>query len=250
VLPRVYENHLLSRLAHTDAMTLEWEHVELPTGPIPDTDSSRYVYFPCDGLIVLGAHEPFKGMQVALVGRRGSSGVFFSRALSASAIIRGRGWRVPRATLHEAARQSAAVDQVIASDNDELVCQVARHLHAAQMAVVSQRVAAWLNTAAEQSGLDALHVTHEGLAQLLGIRRSGVTTALHQLEANGAIRSSRGRIALKNRRALEQCAMIDPPLQEARAPGLPTIEAARTPQPRKAGTSQQLSGDGRRTSAT
>lgn len=76
MLPRVYENHLLSRLAHTDAMTLEWEHVELPTGPIPDTDSSRYVYFPCDGLIVLGAHEPAKGMQVALVGRRGSSGVF------------------------------------------------------------------------------------------------------------------------------------------------------------------------------
>jgi hypothetical protein len=195
-------------LARTDAKSLTWEQIELARGPISDEDASQYVYFPCSSLIVLRQNQPASQMQVALVGRHGSSGVSFSRTLGASVVISGSGWRVPRMMLRDAARKWDAVEQVLAADNDKLVHQVVHHLYAAQAGFVSQRVAAWLAMAAKQSGFDAFEIVHEELATLLAIRRAGVTTALHLLEGQGAIRAFRGCIKLRDLDALEQCAGI------------------------------------------
>ena len=53
---------------------------------------------------------------------------------------------------------------------------------------------------------DALTVTHDFLALLLGVRRQGVTVALHELEGRGLIRSTRGEIRILDREGLERAA--------------------------------------------
>jgi hypothetical protein len=50
---------------------------------------------------------------------------------------------------------------------------------------------------------DAVAVTHEFLALLLGVRRQGVTVALHELEGKGLIRSTRGEVRILDREGLE-----------------------------------------------
>lgn len=208
MLPSGLENPVLANLAATEAASLDWEQIELAQGPVPDGDARQYVYFPCAGLIGLRQDGPSRWIQVALVGHRGSSSLHLSRALGAFVIVQGNGWRVPRATLSRAARQSAVVDHVLVADNDNLLEQVVQHLRSAQLALIPQRVAGWLCLAAEQSDLDAFDITHEDLAGFLAIRRSGVTTAMHLLEGEGAVRSGRGHILIKDRHVLEQLAAI------------------------------------------
>jgi CRP-like cAMP-binding protein len=70
---------------------------------------------------------------------------------------------------------------------------------------VNERLARWLLMCHDRVQAE-LALTHEFIAIMLGVRRPSVTTALHVLEGNGFIRSQRGLIIIRNRRALEEFA--------------------------------------------
>jgi CRP-like cAMP-binding protein len=69
-----------------------------------------------------------------------------------------------------------------------------------------QRCARWLLMVADQIGRESFHLTQEFLAQMLGVRRAGVTAAEGTLRRNGLIESSRGMLFLRDRPGLEQAA--------------------------------------------
>ena len=197
-------NRLLAALSRTAAAALPWEPITLAAGAIPRPISREFLYFPCSGLICLHCGEAGR-VEVAVVGRGGSTGVALAQ-LDSSVVLEGDGWRVPRGALRGAARANEQVDELLAADSDSLLEQMMEHLAAANRASVIQRVAQWLLAAEAHSGIDSFRITHEMLAALLAVRRSGVTVALHHLEGSGAVRSRRNRVAIRDRSKLQAAA--------------------------------------------
>ena len=68
------------------------------------------------------------------------------------------------------------------------------------------RLARWLLMAHDRIGDDTLPLTHEFLSLMLGVRRAGVTEALHALRERGLISYGRGQITVKDRKGLERAA--------------------------------------------
>src|SRR5262249_39111293 len=71
---------------------------------------------------------------------------------------------------------------------------------------IEERLARWLLMAQDRVDGDELFLTHEFLAVMLGVRRAGVTTALHQLEAQALISTARGSVIVLDRAGLEESA--------------------------------------------
>jgi CRP-like cAMP-binding protein len=73
-------------------------------------------------------------------------------------------------------------------------------------AKLDQRLARWILMADDRVDGSSLPLTHEFLSLMLGVRRAGVTEALHVLESKGLISSSRGAILVRNRKGIERSA--------------------------------------------
>lgn len=71
---------------------------------------------------------------------------------------------------------------------------------------IEERLARWLLMAHDRLERDEVPLTHEFLSVLLGVRRAGVTTALHQLESSALISTTRGRVTILDRDGLEESA--------------------------------------------
>jgi CRP-like cAMP-binding protein len=80
--------------------------------------------------------------------------------------------------------------------------QVSQTALATGKANVEQRLARWLLMAYDRGESESLPLTHEFLSVMLGVRRAGVTVALHNLEGEGLIRATRGVITLTDIEAL------------------------------------------------
>ena len=68
---------------------------------------------------------------------------------------------------------------------------------------ISQRLARWLLMSHDRARHDTMFLVHEFIASMLAVRRSGITTAIHELEALGAIRAHRGVVTIVDRAQLE-----------------------------------------------
>ncbi len=73
-------------------------------------------------------------------------------------------------------------------------------------AKIDERLARWLLMASDRLERDEMPLTHEFLALMLGVRRPGVTDALHRLEGDLLIRARRGSITIRDRDGLERAA--------------------------------------------
>jgi CRP-like cAMP-binding protein len=71
-------------------------------------------------------------------------------------------------------------------------------------ATIEARLARWILMAHDRLDAVSLPLTHEFLALILGVRRAGVTEALHALEAQKLIRSARGQVVVLNRKGIER----------------------------------------------
>lgn len=92
--------------------------------------------------------------------------------------------------------------------------------------MIEQRVARWIALYREAVQRDDLAITHRELAEFLGVRRSGVTVALHVLEGERIIRSRRGRLQVLDRDRLHATGRCDRPADRGRPIGAAYREAA------------------------
>lgn len=170
----------------------------------------RSIYFPTGSsislLMPLDASVP---PEVALAGSEGFYGISVALGMTISPVharVQGAGpaWRMGSSAFRrELSREPALRDGV---DRYIFVsfAQLARNAACNRFHVVLQRVARRLLMSADRAHSDAFHITHESLANVLGVRRVGVTGAARMLQKRRLIDYSRGEVKILDRAGLER----------------------------------------------
>ncbi|MBB2676159.1 UNVERIFIED_ORG: CRP-like cAMP-binding protein [Rhizobium esperanzae] len=174
---------------------------------LEDTPISN-VYILESGLASIVARFPGgRDLEVGIVGREGMTGaaVILGGEQSANRTfmqISGHGFKLPAPVLSAAVEESRALRSLLLAYVQTLLAQTTSTVLANGHAKLEERLARWLLMVHDRTDGTTIWLTHEFLAVMLGVRRAGVTVALHLLEGKGLIRSTRRQIVILNRRGL------------------------------------------------
>jgi CRP-like cAMP-binding protein len=210
----VSPNRILSRLSPADLGLLE-PHLEPANLPVHRPLEARnkridYVYFIEAGfasVVANGSGKP--SIEVGIIGREGMTGLAivmgYQRASHDTYIqAAGKGQRIRAAKLREADERSNTLHRAMLRYAHAYLLQTTATALANGRSKIEERLARWLLMADDRIDGDRLPLTHEFLSLMLGVRRSGVTTALQALERKGLISRMRGNILLRDRKGLEK----------------------------------------------
>ena len=120
--------------------------------------------------------------------------------------IAGRGMRISAGDLRNAMGLSGSLRSLLLRYVQTFMVQTAHTAVANARATLPQRLARWLLMAHDRVASDALPLTHEFLSLMMGVRRAGVTEAMHELAGLNLIKATRGEISILNRRGIEKMA--------------------------------------------
>jgi CRP-like cAMP-binding protein len=207
------QNRLLSMLPPADRKRIaaRCERVvhEIEEILAQDGKPIREAWFPTTG--VISQIQPCESgwIEVALVGHEGMVGVGLVLGVSKSLVI--ATIQAPGEILHLPVRQfkaemeaSSAFRKLINAYTYAQMKQVALAAACNRFHVVEQRLARWLLMASDRVRSRRFRMTHDVLAQMLGVRRPGVTSAASALQGRGLIRYNRGVLDILDRPALEK----------------------------------------------
>lgn len=184
------------------------------------------IFFPLDAVVALSMVREQARFQIGLAGKGDIVGIHRLLlpgfpAIIAQVLSGGSAIRVPADAVFRAAKADPSLHERLLGyafrSTAGFLAEAA--LQAALM--IEQRVARWIALYHEAVQRDDLAITHRELAELLGVRRSGVTVALHVLEGERIIRSRRGRLQILDRDKLHATGRCDDPA----SPGHPTSAA-------------------------
>jgi CRP-like cAMP-binding protein len=185
--------------------------VDMPLGMrlgIPN-EPQDYVYFPVAGLISVDAlTEGGESVEVGVIGREGFSGVYGilgHRQAAHSVIMQGAGsgLRIRTSIVRDEFMKGGAFAELFHSFLYMQIVQISQSVLCNRLHPVEMRMARWMLTAGDRMQSDQLSITQEFLAQMLGSRRTTVTVAAGQLQREGLIDYSRGRVRIVDRAGLE-----------------------------------------------
>lgn len=206
-----YQNQLLRSLSRKDRALL-WPRLEpaeltLRRSVEQANSSISHVYFPETGIISVVAKTAQREIEVGLIGREGMSGMAVllgdDRSPNDAYVqMAGAAHRMPTKQLAQALKASRTLREHLQRYAQVFMVQVAQTAFANGTAKIDARLARWLLMAHDRHDEDELPLTHEFIAVMLGVRRPGVTDALHKLEGRGLIRSERGVIRIVRRKGL------------------------------------------------
>ena len=190
-----------------EAVTLKERHViEVPTKPI------THAYFMETGVVsVVAVDSEDHRIEVGVIGYEGVTGVPLimgdTRAQHSTYMqIGGSGYRIPAEPFTAAIAGSETFRALMLKSAQGFLIQTAHTALANGRAKLEQRLARWLLMAHDRMTTDAVPLTHEFLAVMLGVRRAGVTVAIHGFERKGLVTTRRGQLTLVNRAGIEQIA--------------------------------------------
>jgi CRP-like cAMP-binding protein len=205
-------NRLLAALSHADrdlltpvleTVDLDVRHVlEVPNDPI------SHVYFVESGLVsIVGTAAPEHRIEIGMVGYEGMTGLTIvlggdRSANEALVQASGTALRIATESLRGMLEASRSLTATLLRYVNVFMVQGSQTALANGRGRLDERLARWLLMWDDRVQPDALAVTHEFLALLLGVRRQGVTVALHELEGKGLIRSTRGEVRILDREGL------------------------------------------------
>jgi CRP-like cAMP-binding protein len=207
------QNQLLAALPRRELARLRprLERVSLPLGDALYESGAQlsYVYFPTTAIVsLLYVMEDGSSAEIAVVGNEGVVGVALfmggettpSRGIVQSA---GHAYRLRGRYLKEEFIRAGELQRVLLRYTQALLTQMAQTAVCNQHHSVDQQLCRWLLLTFDRLPSNELTMTQELIANMLGVRREGVTEAAGKLQRAKLIRYSRGRIALVDRRGLE-----------------------------------------------
>jgi CRP-like cAMP-binding protein len=208
------QNQLLAALPadHLERWQAALEPVDMPLGAalyesgVAMTD----VYFPCTSIVsLLYVMEDGASAEIAVVGNEGIVGVSVfmggettpSRAVVQSA---GRGFRMRGQWLRNEFERSAPVLHLLLRYTQALITQMAQTAVCNRHHSLDQQLCRWLLLSLDRLQEPQLAMTQELIANMLGVRREGVTEAAGALQHDGLISYRRGHITVLDRAGLER----------------------------------------------
>jgi CRP-like cAMP-binding protein len=215
-MPKVREfrkNQLLAALP--EAEWKRWcgslERVEMPLGEVlyEPGITLNYVYFPISSIVsLLYVMENGASAEIAVVGNEGIVGVSLfmggestpSRAVVQSA---GIGCRLKSQLMKDEFNRAGPVLHLMLRYTQALITQMAQTAVCNRHHSLDQQLCRWLLLSLDRLQGDELIMTQELIANMLGVRREGVTEGALKLQRAGLIRYARGHISVLDRRGLE-----------------------------------------------
>jgi CRP-like cAMP-binding protein len=188
------------------------EKVEMPLGQVlyePGT-TLAHVYFPTTSIVsLLYVMENGASAEIAVVGNEGLVGVALfmggestpSRAVVQSA---GQGLRLKAQLMKNEFNRAGPVLHLLLRYTQALITQMAQTAACNRHHTLDQQLCRWLLLSLDRLGTNELAMTQELIANMLGVRREGVTEAALKLQEAGLISYARGRITVLDRPGLEK----------------------------------------------
>jgi CRP-like cAMP-binding protein len=207
------QNHLLAALPAADYERLlpHLELLPLPLG-LAVYESGRdqgYVYFPTTSIVsMLYVMEDGSSAEIAVVGNDGLVGIALfmgGETTSSRAVVQsaGFGYRLKAAFLKKEFERGGELQHLLLRSTQALITQMAQTAVCNRHHSLEQQLCRWLLLSLDRLSSNELKMTQELIANMLGVRREGVTEAAGQLQKDGIIRYSRGRITVLDRPLLE-----------------------------------------------
>jgi len=206
-------NHLLNSLPTEEYLRLlpHLESIEMPLGQViyESGGELRYVYFPTNSIVsLLYVMENGSSAEIAVIGNDGIVGVALfmgggsmpNRAVVQSA---GHAYRLRGHLLMQEFNQFGAMLHLLLRYTQTLITQMAQTAVCNRHHSVDQQLCRWLLLSLDRLPSNQLAMTQELIANMLGVRREGVTEAAGKLQQAGLIHYSRGRITVLDRPGLE-----------------------------------------------
>ncbi|MCY1371095.1 Crp-like helix-turn-helix domain protein [compost metagenome] len=168
------------------------------------------MYFPTNAIVsLLYVMENGASAEIAVVGKEGLVGIALfmggettpSRAVVQSA---GKGYRLRAADIKEEFSRSGPVLHLLLRYTQALITQMAQTAVCNRHHSLDQQLCRWLLLSLDRLSGNELVMTQELIANMLGVRREGVTEAALKLQKLGMIRYARGHITVLDREALEE----------------------------------------------
>ncbi|MEX5588724.1 Crp/Fnr family transcriptional regulator [Pseudomonas urmiensis] len=213
MLPMPQHNHLLAALSTQtyERLEVDLELVTLPLGQslYESGDALRHVYFPTDSIVsLLYVMENGASAEISVVGNEGLVGIAVfmggestpSRAIVQSA---GHAYRLPGQHLKDEFNRHGELLLLMLRYTQALITQMAQTAVCNRHHTIDQQLCRWLLLSLDRLQSDQVRMTQELIANMLGVRREGVTDAAGKLQRLGIIEYSRGHIKVVDRARLE-----------------------------------------------
>lgn len=208
------QNQLLAALPPADLARIsdKIEAVPMPLGHVlyESGDQLQHVYFPTNSIIsLLYVMEDGSSAEIAIVGSEGIVGISLfmggettpSRAIVQSA---GQAFRVSSKLLKTEFHRAGPLQDVLLRYTQALITQMSQTAVCNRHHSVEQQLCRWLLMSLDRLGSTELSMTQKLIADMLGVRREGVTEAAGKLQKLGLIEYSRGRIVVLDRAGVEK----------------------------------------------
>ena len=201
LLPRAEYERLLP---HLERVSFSLGQVVYESG-----DRMRYIYFPTSVIIsLLYTMENGSSAEMGMAGNEGLVGIALfmggdtmpNRAVVQSA---GDALRMRAKVLQEEFARGGPFQRLLLRYTQALITQMSQTAVCNRLHEIEQQLCRWLLLSHDRLDSDELVMTQELIANMLGVRREGVTTAAGRLQEQGLISYARGRIRILDRRGLE-----------------------------------------------
>jgi CRP-like cAMP-binding protein len=208
------QNRLLAALP--DAELQRWrpllEPADLPLGQVLYESGATlsHVYFPTTAIVsLLYVTEDGSSAEIAVVGYEGLVGISLfmgGNSTSSRAVVQsaGKGFRLGSRVMMDEFERNAHVQHLFLRYTQALITQMSQTAVCNRHHSLDQQLCRWLLLSLDRLPGKELVMTQELIANMLGVRREGVTEAALRLQKAGLIQYKRGRITVLDRPGLEQ----------------------------------------------
>jgi CRP-like cAMP-binding protein len=212
-IPDSHRNHLLSVLPIPEFHRLlpNLELISLPLGKAlyESGDRMDFVYFPTTAIVsLLYELEDGASAEIAVVGYEGVVGIALfmgGDTMPNRAVVQsgGQGYRLAGRLLMQEFNRAGPLQHLLLRYTLALLTQMAQTAVCNRHHTVDQQLCRWLLLSLDRLESNQLNMTQELIANMLGVRREGVTEAAGKLQKAGLIHHERGRISVLDRPGLE-----------------------------------------------
>lgn len=208
------QNLLLAALPEEELLDL-MPHLELVEMHLGDNIHSpnnemRHVFFPTTAIVsLLNVMEDGSSAEIAVVGKEGLVGVslFMGGGTTSNwAVVQsaGFGYRLSGQKLKDEFFRAGGMQYLLLRYTQALLTQMAQTAVCNRHHTIDQQLCRWLLLSLDRLPDNVLNMTQELIANMLGVRREGVTEAAGRLQKAGLITYTRGRINILDRHGLEE----------------------------------------------